>query len=435
MRKILLGSTALVAAGMLAGTGSPAQGAEPITLSLGGYYQAWLVGRVQSDVDNEGVGAVQSTYGNDEEIHPFDVSQEGEVWFVGSTTLDNGIKVGVNIQLEAYTTGDQIDEHYVFFQGNFGRLVIGAENSAPYLMHYSAPGSVSGAGLDSPNFFSMVGTVGNDATGFGVGTPFAPVATPANLASDANKITYFTPRFSPGFQFGFSYTPDTTDGNGRSGSQILQSDSEDVGQEHVIGVGVNIVRAIGNVDFAWAFGYEHGFVEGNGTAPGVACGGAGQAVVCITDPDNQQGRDILTTGFNIGVNGWTVGGAFEYDDEGQERNHEQYSAVLGFTYGAGPWLVGAMGAYGQDGDGEVGSACDTTSNLALIEGNIAPADGRNSGCTNDTDRVAAGQVGGSYTLGPGVKVQAAAQAWSGWGDDGNENFDGIGFTAGTALNF
>ena len=72
---------------------------------------------------------------------------------------------------------------------------------------------------------------------------------------------------------------------------------------------------------------------------------------------------------------------------------------------------------------------------ALIAGNIAPADGRNSGCTNDTDRVAAGIISGAYTLGPGVKVGAAVVAWNGWGDDGNENFDGISFQLGTGLNF
>ena len=113
MKKVLLSSTALAAAGLMAGTGSPAQAAEPIQLSLGGYYQAFFTLRAQSDVDRRGVGATQSTFGNDEEIHPTDVQQEGEVFFVGETTLDNGIKVGVNVQLEAYTTGDQIDEHYV----------------------------------------------------------------------------------------------------------------------------------------------------------------------------------------------------------------------------------------------------------------------------------------------------------------------------------
>ncbi len=379
MKKVLLGSTALVAAGMLAGSGAPAQGAEPITLSLGGYYQAFFVVRANDDSGGR-------------DIRNTDVNQEGEVHFTGSTTLDNGITVGVNIQLEAYSrqvgsgSNDQIDEHYVFFSGNFGRLQIGSENAAPYAMHYSAPGAVPGHGLDSPNLFTLRGNTGNAA---GVGSP---VATPVNLSSDANKLTYFTPRFSPGFQFGFSYTPDITDFNGASGhggSNV--TDKSDVGVDNLIGFGVNFVRAFGDVDFAWSFGWEHGFVEE-------------QSAV-----SSRSGADQLSTGFQIGVDGWKVGGAFQYDDRGNNdvKDDERYEAVAGVTYGAGPWTVGVMGAYGVDKDGPGA----------------------------DSDRVAAAEVAGSYTLGPGVKVAAAVQGMHTWGDDPDEDFDGIAFTIGTALSF
>jgi hypothetical protein len=380
MKKVLLGSTALVAAGMLAGAGTPARAAEPIKLSLGGYYQAFYVVRAQSDVD------VDAPIGNDERIHADDVNQEGEVWFVGETTLDNGVKVGVNIQLEAYAHPDQIDEHYVYFSGNFGRLQIGAENAAPYLMHYSAPGAVVGHGLDSPNLWTMQGNGGNSAGG----SPGSPAATPANIPSDANKLTYFTPRFNPGFQFGFSYTPDTTDAT-RSGTGNgfgRESDSEDIGQENVISLGVNFVRTLGSVDLAWSFGYEHGFVEAS--------------------PGNTQiqGRDVLTTGFNLGFGGWTVGAGFRFDDEGQTRSSDEFDVVAGVTYGAGPWLVGVQGSYALDEDG-----------------------------VGDTDRVVGGELGGTYTLGPGVRVAGAVQAWKGWGGEVREDFDGVAFTMGTALSF
>lgn len=408
MKKVLLGSTALVAAGVLAGAATPARAAEPIQLSLGGYYDAFLAIRAQSDVDNAGPGVGESRVGNDEEIRHFDVQQEGEVWFVGETTLDNGIRVGVNIQLEAYTTGDQIDEHYVFFSGNFGRINFGAENAAPYLQHIGAPSPVVGHSLDSPNIWTMVGTSGNDANG---APPGSPLTTPVNITSDANKITYFTPRFS-GFEFGFSYTPDTTDGNGRSGSPVLKSDTNDVGQENVIEVGVNFARSFGSVDFAWSFGYGHGFVEGDGTA-GVACRpndavDARGTPVCIVDPDNQQGRDVLATGFNVGIGGWTVGGAFRWDDQGMEGDNREWAAVGGVTYGAGPWLVGGMIGYTEDEDG---------------------------GGANDTDSIISAMLGGTYTLGPGVRVAGGIEAWRGEGDDGNENFDGIAFTMGTRLSF
>ncbi len=130
------------------------------------------------------------------------------------------------------------------------------------------------------------------------------------------------------------------------------------------------------------------------------------ARLCINDPDNQQGRDVITTGFQVGVGGWKFGGAFQYDDEGQERESANYEGVVGVTYGAGPWTVGAQGAYSADEDG-----------------------------AGDTDTIIAGEIGGAYTLGPGVTIGAAVQGWHGSGDDGNENFDGVVFTMGTALSF
>jgi outer membrane protein OmpU len=413
MNKVLLGSTALVAAGMLVGSGVPAQGAEPITLSVGGYYYAFAGFRAQSDVDNQGVGAGQTTIGNDEDMQTAFVDLEGEIQFTGSTTLDNGITVGVNVQLEAYASGDQVDEHFVFFSGNFGRLVIGAENSAAYLMHYGPPGAAQYHGVDSPGMWHLLGTSGNTAGG----STGSPVATPVGFTSDANKVTYFTPRFSPGFQFGFSYTPDITDVSKGGSGNAVKADSEDLGQENIVEFGMNFVRAFGDVDFAWSFGYAHGFVEGNGTGPGVNCnqpGNPGSAPVCVTDPDNQQGRDQLSTGFQIGVGGWKVGGAFGLDDQGQEGDNKEYEASAGVSYGAGPWTVGAQGAFGLDKDGG---------------DNVNPNPGF------DSDKVLAGEISGKYTLGPGVAISAGVQGWRGWGDDGNENFDGVAFFMGTGLSF
>ena len=108
-------------------------------------------------------------------------------------------------------------------------------------MHYGAPGAVPGHGLDSPNLFALGGNSANSVAGAN-----SPVATPVNITSDANKVSFFTPRFSPGFQFGLSYTPDTTDVSRNGTGATIVSDSEDVGQENVIEVGVNLVRAFGD---------------------------------------------------------------------------------------------------------------------------------------------------------------------------------------------
>ena len=180
MKKLLYGTTALVAVG-----------ADKVKIGVGGYMQAFFVGVDQDDNDGEpGVN-----------LRDHLVAREGEIIFNGSTTFDNGLKVGAQVQLEAEVCGDQIDETFIFFSGSWGRVNIGAENSAAYLMHYSAPASSHWAhGLQSANFMHA-----GPGAGHGVGN--CVHTAPANLTSDSEKITYFTPRLS-GFQFGVSYTPE-----------------------------------------------------------------------------------------------------------------------------------------------------------------------------------------------------------------------------------
>ncbi|MHC4181272.1 MAG: porin, partial [Planctomycetota bacterium] len=165
MKKALYGTTALFAAGAL--MASPASAEEKIKLGVGGYWQTVVSYTDQDEPDGE------------QDLLPDAVRQEGEIHFTGETTLDNGITFGVNIQLEGVTQADQIDESYLIVEGSFGRTLIGAENSAPYLMGYIAP-SVA-LGVNSPNFLIW-------ETYGGAGT-----STVVDFAtSDSNKLTYFT---------------------------------------------------------------------------------------------------------------------------------------------------------------------------------------------------------------------------------------------------
>jgi hypothetical protein len=82
-----------------------------------------------------------------------DSKQNAEIWFLPSITLDNGIKFGANVQLEALTGGDQIDEAFVFIKGSFGEILLGSENSAGYKMTYAAP-DVTFININSGSSFS-----------------------------------------------------------------------------------------------------------------------------------------------------------------------------------------------------------------------------------------------------------------------------------------
>src|SRR4030095_5825088 len=113
MKKLLLGSTALVAARLVAGEAYAADG---VKLGIGGRYMGAA-----------GVNAIQDFEDNTGNEHPrtYVFKQDVEVYFLGETTLDNGLTVGARIELEGQTSSDQIDEVYAYFSGGFGEVGFG----------------------------------------------------------------------------------------------------------------------------------------------------------------------------------------------------------------------------------------------------------------------------------------------------------------------
>ena len=127
VKKQLLTTTALVAAGMITATGS----ANAISLSLGGF-QEGIVGAVDNKSGRSGVREGAS----------FDVQHDGEIHFKASTTLDNGLKIRTRVELESATSSaDQIDEAYISVSGNWGEVRIGSEDNAAHLMVTPTMGS------------------------------------------------------------------------------------------------------------------------------------------------------------------------------------------------------------------------------------------------------------------------------------------------------
>jgi predicted porin len=377
MKKILLGTSAIVAVGLLA---APASAAERIQLGLGGYYQSAFV-LIDEDVEN---------------TRTDNMKQEGEIHFLGETTLDNGIKVGVNVQLEAYTADDQIDEHYVYFEGGFGRVVLGAENSAPYLMHYSAPSAVVGHGVDSPNFFHasrpsvtrLTPTPGDPNATTTFRNELASNSTFLNATGDANKLTYFTPRFS-GFQLGLSYTPSLQGGRGgSSGAYGNLSDNNEGAQEQIVEVGLNYVNTFGAVNVAASAGYTGGSLEANNAA------GAFDDL------------EAWSLGANVGYAGFTFGGAYMTSNQGQQLDDDLEQWNVGLTYGFGPYRVG----------------------VAYADGSVTLNGGRQ-------DQLKMVEVGGTYALGPGVNLMAGYYYIDFDSDDADLRNEANSFMIGTALSF
>jgi hypothetical protein len=360
----MVGGALLIASG-------GAQGADKIKVGVGGYFNAFIVHVSQDD------GAGQP--GVNRRDHR--IAREGEIIFTGKTTLDNGITFGINVQLEAETCADQIDETYVYADGSFGRFIIGSEDPASDLMFYGAPAAIDGIGLASPD--DVFSTLGNS------------VATPtviSNISGDSEKITYFTPRMS-GFQLGLSYTPENyqeaiapctgTYAGGQSTNNAGQ-------QSEVIEVGANYLRRIGGVEMALYAGLARGDLE---------------VAAAVAEDQDQWGL-----GVEFVYRGFTLGADYREDDQatsGANTDRTDYS--IGITYGAGTWRFGAAYAHGETGEG-AGLGEDKTDGY---------------------------QFGLAYDLGPGIVLTGGITHWN---VDDNLNAIGVEnsateFIMGTLLTF
>ena len=282
-------------------------------------------------VNSDGTGGLAT--GNPTNYASNDIRMgSSEIHFTATTQLDNGIEVGGRVELEGFTQGDQIDETYIWMEGGFGRLQAGAENGASYLMHYSPPWIAGVNGIDSPNYRYAV------VTG-------ARTNTQTLISSDANKITYFTPRFS-GFQFGISYAPHNADRNGAQNGFGGQPNDESV--EQIVSAGVNFSRDFGEVSLGASAGWESGtatekFDNEEGRDPG--------KLTVTKDPVNWHiGGQLSMYGFTLGGSYYraegfygTSGNATTFTDPATEIIHdlsndlEQTAWAVGGHYAVGPW--------------------------------------------------------------------------------------------------
>lgn len=299
MKKVLLGSTAIVAAGLIAAPSAMA--AEKIQASVGGYMEQWFG---YSSVDEDGT----------RDVDGLDVKSDSEIHFKGSTTLDNGIEFGVNVQLEAnHNSSDQIDESYLIVKGSFGEINLGSENSAMYKMHY-AP-SDFGIGINSGDQIDWAAISGSAVSsgGYFRGVLGSTYVEP-NRANDSEKLTYYTPRFA-GFQLGASYSPDT---NQDDNSPVDRA----TGVSDMVAVGANYSGDFGGASVGVSLGYGTFLESASGT----------------DEPE------AYNAGITIGVGGFGVGASFAGADD---SNADGTSYNLGVSYSSGPFGVSLSYFHGE----------------------------------------------------------------------------------------
>jgi hypothetical protein len=229
MKKILLGTTGLVGAALLATAAS----AETPKVTLGGFsdFQAgWTDNDAAPAVGDSDVG-----FRNDNEI---------TVHVDGKT--DGGLGYGAVIDLEADLNADTNNEGvnasrtFTYLEGTWGRVEMGGNKSAASTMRVDAStvavatGGINGdwvhfvnpSGANTNPGNTVAGTAGAFISNSELQSEHGSVETLDDETTYNNtKITYYSPRWA-GFQFGASYTPDIND-KGQL-AQRLDDDYSDV---------------------------------------------------------------------------------------------------------------------------------------------------------------------------------------------------------------
>ena len=403
MQYKLLATTALVAAGLWGTTEAAFAQAKvtPITAVLGGYHDQ-AFGYAGNQNDRIGVGGTTTN----NRPNKFTQYSDSEIWFGGRTTLANGITIGFDVQLEANQQGDQIDESYLFVDGAFGRLVLGTENDAAYIMHVSAPNAgrsgfqtqesaAFGAWIQRPTEVSALDTTAPKLNGTGLGGSFGNGLTFVNQAgNDGQRVTYYTPRFF-GLQGGASYTPNLVeDLNTELNRRQTRTNGFTGSLNYTNDFGAFNVQASAGVTY-WP--KVSGAVTPGGTT-NTSTSGAGSSI-----------KD-WSLGAQVGYAGFAFGGSYRKYDQKRDFNNGRAFAVGG-AYSTGPFAIALNWLNSHvDGSSTVG-AKDKFNQVHLT---------------------------GAYTMGPGVELYASIFYLN--FNDGdtalkaNDN-KGIGVATGLKLNF
>ena len=273
--------------------------------------------------------------GVNEDFSGFDIKTSAEIHFKPSLVLDNGIKIGAEIQLEAEseTSFDQIDESIFTLSGDFGRFIIGSENSAGYLQTVRAP--------NAAHIFFVTSAIDDFVPYFGVDSPadffrssLGTTLIENNRNNDANRITYFSPRIK-GFEFGVSYARDEGQGNGIQQASfrpvaagVIRTSATDI-----VDLSFNYKGSVGALNVRSSARYGFANIASNIPAAGL---------------DNPK---IWGAGLSIGYSGFTLGGSFA--EQNGTTVHDGNSYDIGLSYNYGDWTYSITHFEGKNSDEDV----------------------------------------------------------------------------------
>jgi hypothetical protein len=444
MRKILLGTTAVVGAALLAPAVAVAQ--EAPTVRIGGFFRAYYgntqqsgrnstvpttlatntagssgnlttaggaTGQTATTGANAGVGSTEGQAGI-ARLSKNDFSTDAEVHVFVNGKTANGLSYGAVIEIafnqqegrniiqQRASTGKttaSIDEYYAFIASpTFGQIRFGDEDGPA--------GGLMNSGVITN--FGTGGTYG-DRESFVVRQANAKTNTSPGALGDNTKIIYLSPQFF-GFDFGGSFAFNYNDGEDTGCSTNAASGYCDSSYAFTGASNFGIAAAGPNMavrrnEFQGALRWR-GSLAGVGLAvTGAYIGGGAARELSITGTQSRvfNNLNVFQVGAQASAYGFTVGAQYEHGDANffwgntlrGDRPMDQFFA--GGSYTMGPFTVGANYVIGVF---EGGSRTAYGYNAANVLTRTPSA--ANSAMMR---RIGYG-VGGNYRLAPGLDIVA-----------------------------
>ncbi|HVO01076.1 MAG TPA: porin [Candidatus Cybelea sp.] len=335
MKRILLGSTALLGVASLT---SGAQASDGVKLDVGGFFNIVFMGVFDQKSDHH-FGGHRNTDS---------INHNAEIHFTGETTLDNGLTVGAHLELEGENSDDQIDQAWVYWSGGFGKVQIGSQDAAIAQFCVLPPGATSNFSAFSPNAWGSNDPIGSN-----------PTCT--DVEGNSQKIVYITPSFG-GFQLNVSYTP--------------SNNAEDYTQTGVNGPGTpSNTNGTAHQTFGAYATYSY-----SNDQWGVNWGGGGtwQAEFNRGHGSNSGKSSDYQTALNLTIGDFAAGAVMEFFDNGGSDN-DVWIAGGGMSYTMDAFTVGVQGSHGHYNGENLGfdpnPGGSRTLNRVILTGEYAMAPG------------------------------------------------------------
>ena len=263
-----------------------ASAAEQIRLSVGGKMEQYFFIMDADELPGENLNSTGAL-------------SDVEVYFSGSTVLDNGVEISARMELEAeHKTGRDADEQFLDIKSAFGKLRVGETEGFNHNFTYEAP---------------YVAYEDDEVVGRAVPRRIAinakEVLTFERFTGTAFQVGYESPAIA-GFTVGVNYFPTTTQGE----DGFFDKASIDHN--------------------AWEFSAAW---EGNmgGSTLGIA-GGYFNSQSRVGGTDGEQAWNVSA---QVEMGGFTVGGAYIKSTPEDDLDSNAFS--LGATYEVGPVGFGA----------------------------------------------------------------------------------------------